>query len=884
MIKQQSAKNLNARIDSENLAYVIYTSGSSGAPKGVAIEHRNAVAFLYWAKRVFSAEQLAGVLASTSICFDLSVFEIFAPLSWGGKVILAPNVLALQDPAAVGKVTLINTVPSALEELLDLGGLPPSTRTVNLAGESLKTELVRRIYDTGRVEKVYDLYGPSETTTYSTFTLRRSEGKATIGRPIANTKIYLLDAALQPVPIGVAGEIFIGGAGVARGYLNRPELSAEKFLRNPFSRDPKARMYRSGDLGRYDAAGNIEYLGRIDNQVKIRGFRIELGEIEAALKRHPAIRESVVVAREERAAPSANSDNLKSKIQNPKFDSQLVAYVTAKDGAPPAARELRSFLRETLPDYMIPAAFVALDALPLTANGKIDRRRLPAPDIQMIESTGASIAPRTESEELVAQVWRDVLNLDRLGVHDNFFELGGHSLLAARIVGRLRAHFSADLALRTLFELPTVALLAAEIDRLRGNRRGVNIPPIVAAPRDHRIPLSFAQRRLWFLHKMDSDLIAYNMPVSHRVRGPLNIATLQEAINTIIRRHEVLRTAIAEIDGEPVQRIQSMAHFELPVVDLRRLSLHQAEKEALRIFNADARQPFDCNKAPLMRAKLLRLGAEDQLLILNFHHLISDGASLAVFYRELEIFYSTILAGKPAALPALAVQYADFVLWQRDWLSDPASVSQTRYWKARLGTNLQSLDLPTDYERPTAQAYRGARIAQRLSKELSGALKQLSRRQDVTLFMTLLGGAQNSTLPTGRAKGCRRRRDHRRTKPARVGRADWIFHQCARVAHRSLRQSGIHRFARARARYLPRRLHASGFALRARCRGDQSGARSRPQSDFSGVIQHGGYFSAGAEASRLRDGKAEPSGTRREIRSCRARAGSGRLPRADVGL
>ena len=241
MIKQQSAKNLNVRIDSENLAYVIYTSGSSGVPKGVAIEHRNAVAFLYWAKRVFSAEQLAGVLASTSICFDLSVFEIFAPLSWGGKVILAPNVLALHDSAALGKVTLINTVPSALEELLDLGGLPASTRTVNLAGESLKTELVRRIYDTGQVEKVYDLYGPSETTTYSTFALRRSEGKATIGRPIANTKIYLLDGALQPVPIGVTGEIFIGGAGVARGYLNRPELSAEKFLRNPFSRDPKAR-------------------------------------------------------------------------------------------------------------------------------------------------------------------------------------------------------------------------------------------------------------------------------------------------------------------------------------------------------------------------------------------------------------------------------------------------------------------------------------------------------------------------------------------------------------------------------------------------------------------------------------------------------------------
>jgi amino acid adenylation domain-containing protein len=678
------------------------------------------------------------VLASTSICFDLSVFELFVPLCWGGRAIVVDNALALHDLAAGSQVTLINTVPSAIGELLDLGALPRSVRTVNLAGEPLAPELVERIYRTGSVEKVYDLYGPSETTTYSTFTLRKKKSRATIGRPIGNTKIYLLDAALRPVPIGVAGELFIGGAGVARGYLNRPQLTAEKFFRDPFSRRPGARMYRTGDLARYDAGGNIEYLGRIDNQVKIRGYRIELGEIEAVLNRHPAVRDSVVVARQERARETAQSANPKSKIQNLKLEKKLVAYVVVQGSVMISNGELRNHLRRHLPEYMIPAMFVALEALPLTPNGKVDRRALPLSEGGVTRPTSVDAPPRTQIEELIIQTWRTVLNVDRIGVHDNFFDLGGHSLLAARVAGRLRAHFNVDLPLRRIFELPAVALLGEEIDRLRRSAGGVTAPPIVALPRGDPMPLSFAQRRLWFLHKLAVDLTAYNMPFCHRVRGPLNVTALEASLNEIIRRHETLRTAITEIAGEPMQQVQASARLDLDVIDLRRLAPAQAEEEAQRIFNDNAGQPFDFSRAPLIRAKLLRLGTEDFFLILNFHHLVCDGSSLAIFYRELALIYAAALAQKRASLPALTAQHADFAAWQRVWLDGAAAVPQLSYWKRQLGGGLPFLNLPADFPRPAAQSYRGARVARRLAKDLTTALKQLSRQQGATLFMTLL--------------------------------------------------------------------------------------------------------------------------------------------------
>jgi len=423
-----------------DLAYIIYTSGSTGLPKGVAIEHHSAVSFVHWVRSAFTDDDLAGVLGSTSICFDLSVFELFGTLSWGGKVVLVDNALDLASCPNRNEVTLVNTVPSIMRTLLEAQGLPESVRTVNLAGEPLRTDLVDALYASPHVRRVHDLYGPSETTTYSTFVLRKPGQSATIGKPIANTQVYLLDPHGNPVPIRVAGELCIGGEGVARGYLNRPELTAERFVPDPFSRRPGARLYRTGDFARYRHDGNIEYLGRADSQVKLRGFRIELPEIEAVINRHENVRESAVVVREDRPG-----------------DRRLVAYVTARDGELRIA-DLKTLIERHLPHYMLPETFVALAALPLTPNGKVDRQALPEP-----EYDGGSVAfepPCTPIETALADVWAEVLGVPRVGRSDNFFDLGGHSLLAAQLIGKINRALSIELTLRQLFETPNVRELA----------------------------------------------------------------------------------------------------------------------------------------------------------------------------------------------------------------------------------------------------------------------------------------------------------------------------------------------------------------------------------------------------------------------------------------
>jgi amino acid adenylation domain-containing protein len=483
-IVRESGENPVSNVTADNLAYIIYTSGSTGRPKGVAIEHHSAVTLLEWARRLFPAEQLAGVLASTSICFDLSVFELFVPLSWGGKVILAENALHLPALPAARDVTLVNTVPSALTELLRMRGLPASVRVVNLAGEPLPDMLAQEIYQHDTVQQVFNLYGPSEDTTYSTFALvqKGAAEPPSIGRPIANTQIYLLDAHLHPVPLGVPGELYVGGDGLARGYANRAELTAEKFIPNPFSDKPGARLYRTGDLARYSPDGDLEFLGRMDHQVKIRGFRIELGEIEAVLGQHPAVQESVVVAR-----------------QDIPGDKRLVAYVvlhqerehSGVEAWERSRQELRSFLKGKLPDHMVPAAFVRLGALPLTPNGKIDRRALPAPDRARPEPGGTFVAPRTPAEEVLAGIWSQLLGVERVGIHDNFFDSGGHSLLATQVISRIRAAFQVELALRHMFEGPTIAELAEAIEGVRDNPAGLQTPVIVPISREpHRVKRS----------------------------------------------------------------------------------------------------------------------------------------------------------------------------------------------------------------------------------------------------------------------------------------------------------------------------------------------------------------------------------------------------------
>ncbi|AVH69203.1 non-ribosomal peptide synthetase [Nostoc sp. 'Lobaria pulmonaria (5183) cyanobiont'] len=441
LLSQQSRENLFSQVKSNNLAYVIYTSGSTGVPKGVAIEHQSCVALLTWSREIFTDNDLAGVLASTSICFDLSVFELFVPLSWGGKVILVENALHL--PSLVAEVSLVNTVPSIIAELLQVDGLPASVRTVNLAGEPLQNQLVQQIYQNDRIQKVLNLYGPSEDTTYSTFVQVNKDSNVTIGRPIANTQIYLLDTKLQAVPIGVPGEIYIGGAGLARGYLNRPELTKERFISNPLNDKLESRLYKTGDLARYLPDGNLEYLGRIDHQVKIRGFRIELGEIENALLKHPAVREIVVLARED-----------KPRVQ------KLVAYIVLLPDQTPTISELRSYLKELLPEYMVPGVFIFLDTLPLLPNGKVDRRALPVPEALRPTLTTTYEVPQSEIEQQIAKLWQEVLHLDKVGIHDNFFDLGGHSLLMIQVNHKLRAILQRDISVVTMFQNPTIYSLA----------------------------------------------------------------------------------------------------------------------------------------------------------------------------------------------------------------------------------------------------------------------------------------------------------------------------------------------------------------------------------------------------------------------------------------
>ncbi|MEW6510863.1 MAG: amino acid adenylation domain-containing protein [Bacteroidota bacterium] len=457
-IASEPSENPRIPVKPGNMAYVIYTSGSTGIPKGVVIEHRNTGVLIDWAQETYSKEELDGVLASTSICFDLSVFEIFAPLCLGGTVILVDTVLQLPGLPSSGEVRLVNTVPSAMTELLRLKGIPPTVQTINLAGEPLTPALVRQVYALGTVTKVYDLYGPSEDTTYSTCALRTPGGPQTIGRPLMGKRLYVLDAHCEPVPVGVTGEIYVGGGGVARGYLYRPELTAENFVADPFSPEPDARVYRTGDLGRYRPDGTIEFLGRKDHQIKLRGFRIELGEIEAVIAAQKGVRETVVVLRED--APGSR---------------RIVAYVVLHDGTATSGATIRDAARSVLPEYMVPSAVVVLSALPMLPNGKVDRVALPPPEAVLDPGRGdGSDAPRTATEQVIAEIWSSMLGLNSVGVRENFFDLGGHSLLATQVISRMREALRVEVPLIALFETPTVEGLASAVEGLIAGKPGTD--------------------------------------------------------------------------------------------------------------------------------------------------------------------------------------------------------------------------------------------------------------------------------------------------------------------------------------------------------------------------------------------------------------------------
>ncbi|MEH2211066.1 amino acid adenylation domain-containing protein [Nostoc sp.] len=732
-LAQQSQENLPTFINPENLAYVIYTSGSTGKPKGVAVPHR-AVNRLVFNTNYIQFQPDDRVAQVSNVAFDAATFEIWGALLHGGQLIGIDKDICLsaEEFAAYIQQQQITTLFLTTALFNQFATVVPAAfknlRQLLFGGEAANVGCVKEILTQGSPQRLLHVYGPTESTTFSCWYLVEDVAKAAtnlpIGKPISNTQIYILNRHLQPVPIGVAGEVYIGGAGVARGYLNRPDLTTLKFIPNPFSQQQGAKLYKTGDLARYLSDGNIEFLGRLDNQVKIRGFRIELGEIEAVLAQHPAVQEAVVTATED--IPG---------------NQRLLAYVVLKQTDACANAQLQQFLKQKLPEYMLPSAIVHLEALPLTANGKVDRRALPAFETTRPDLAGELVAPRTPIQEIFVGIWSEILGLQQVGVDDNFFELGGHSLLATQLFSRLRNTFSVELPLRSLFEAPTVAGLAERIETACRTQLRLQAPPLLPVDRD-QYQLSFAQARLWFLEQLEPGNFAYNIPAGVRLTGSLHVMALRQSLNEIVHRHEALCTSFTTVNGEPVQVIAQTFALTLPVVDLRELPQAKQQAEVERLATAEAQRPFDLAQGLLLRATLLQLNETEHVLLLTMHHIVSDGWSMGVFIRELAALYCAFSTGKPSPLPNLPIQYADFAHWQRQWLQGEVLEEQLSYWKRQLNNAPPVLELPTDRPRPPIQSYRGAIGSLVVSESLTQKLKLLSQCNGVTLFMLLLAAFQ----------------------------------------------------------------------------------------------------------------------------------------------
>jgi amino acid adenylation domain-containing protein len=712
-------------VGGENVAYVIHTSGSTGKPKGVQVRHHALVNCLSSMRRDPGLTDRDTVLAVSSLAFDMSVPEIFLPLTVGARLVIVSRQTAVDGAQLVksldrSNATFLFLTSTSWRLLLDAGWEGSPALTMLSAGEALPRTLAKRLI--GRGASLWNFYGPTETTVICSGTrIVPGEGPISLGPPIAHCRMYILDSKLQPVPPGGMGELHIGGACLARGYLGRPGLTAEKFVPDPFSGEPGARMYRSGDLVRSYPDGTVEFVGRVDHQVKLRGFRIELGEVEAVLERHPMVQDAVALIRDDTQG-----------------DQQLVAYVVPARRQKLATAELRNFLRAQLPEHMVPGAFVVLDALPLTPNGKLDRNALPAPDRARPDLETTPVAPRSATEEVLAAIWTEVLGLDGIGVADNFFDLGGHSLKAFQVASRVRGAFHVELPVHSLFANPTVAGLAEVIERVA--REGVRPqgPRLQPVPRDAALPLSFSQERAWFIQHLDPTNLAYHFQATLRFAGPLDVPVLERSLSEMVRRHEILRTTFPAVDDRPVQLIQQPFPVRLPVIDLQSLSEERREAEARRLVEEEVRRPFDLTRLPLVRWTLMRLRADEYLLLQMEHHLIHDGWSFRVFLRELFELYRAFSAGRPSPLPPLQVQFADVAAYQREWMRGEEAARQLGYWKRKLGGTLPVLALPTDRSRPPVQTYRGAAPRMELPLPLCRSVRALSRQEHATLFMTML--------------------------------------------------------------------------------------------------------------------------------------------------
>ena len=835
-------KNLITEVTSNNLAYTIYTSGSTGKPKGVQILHSAVVNFLCTMRHqpgITADDILLGV---TTFTFDIAALEIFLPIIVGATLAIAKHEVAvdgkqLLDFLFSSGATIMQATPATWQLLLEAGWQNSHQLKILCGGEALPQKLADRLL--ARSTSLWNLYGPTETTIWSLISeVKPKEGLISIGHSIANTEVYILDRHQQPVPIGVPGELHIGGVGLARGYLNRPDLTKEKFISNPFSSKPGERLYKTGDKARYLPDSNIEYLGRIDNQVKIRGFRIEVGEIEAVLGQHPDVVQAMVICREDtpgnkrlvayivsnlipERVPYQSECQLELdgniiKLHTEDISSGGVSLLgmpaitegkrkrvrlnlllpgeseprwlsgTAAWSRPPHAGiqfnlsateqaevensityllstqglwktlqrtvtgNLRKYLKQKLPDYMMPSAFVLMKALPLTPNGKVDRRTLPTPDNSVRELENKFIAPSTSIEAKLAAIWAEVLGLQQISINDNFFELGGHSLLATQIISRIRETFSIEIPLRTFFESPTIFSLAEVIEKVENFEldkqcnsqiKANTFLPLLPRKQDRQIPLSIAQKDIWHFHELFQDSSASNSPITLRFTGEFSPQVLELSINEIICRHEILRTNFSIKEGEPVQIIAPSLTLPLKVIDLQDIPLAKRELEAKIISTKETQYIFDLTNEPLIRATLLRLDSSEHLLLITMHHIITDAWSHGIFLEELGTIYNALFSGlsTPKPLPELPIQYADFTLWEQECLNEEVLEKQLYYWQQKLAGIPQPLNLlPTLQPQQSNNSKLTSLYSIVLAESLVTSIKALSRSQGVTIFVIIL--------------------------------------------------------------------------------------------------------------------------------------------------
>jgi len=730
-IAAQSREAPKVAVDPQNLAYVIYTSGSTGKPKGVMVRHGAVVNLWEWLKGAIYEGEIAvpTVSLNAPLAFDASVKQV-VQLGSGARLCIVPEEERVDAEFMLAylrrnEAEVLDCTPSHLRMLVEagLGEGEGYSKVVLVGGEEIDRQSWGELSESREI-KYYNVYGPTECTVDATACRVCVGMEPTMGRPIRNTQIYILDERGEVAPTGVVGEIYIGGTGLARGYLGAAGMTAEKFTPNPFGSRDGERLYRTGDLGRYLVDGRIAYEGRRDEQVKVRGHRIELGEIEEVLRSYPGVSEAVVTLRE---------DELRQR--------QLVGYVVENAKGRMAdlrEEELRRYVRERLPSYMDLAAIVVMKELPLTKNGKVDRRTLPKPEAVRSEAQIEERRPRNAYEEIISGIWKQVLKVDPVRPGDNFFEIGGHSLLATQVISRVRNAFEVKIGVISIFQDATVEGLALRVEEAIKKGEKDAAPPLARVSREGSLPLSFAQQRLWFIDQLEPGNAIYNCPGAVRVEGQLNLEALERAINEIVRRHEVLRTRIEVKEGKPAQVIDEWKYQRIEVEDLTSLSGEKREEEAGRMAQEEAVTGFDLSRGPLLRVKVLKLEEERHVALYTMHHIVSDAWSMGILVGEVGALYQAYSMGEESPLPELPIQYADFAVWQRSWLQGAVLENHLAYWRAQLGEDLPVLKLPTDRPRPAVQTHRGAQRSLALPTTLSDSVKALSLKQNCTMFMTLL--------------------------------------------------------------------------------------------------------------------------------------------------